>query len=202
MTTPIATLADLKTFAGITGNNTDAVLTMLLTSSLAAIGAFCNRDFTSAQRTEYRDGNDATKMQTVGYPITAFSSLTIDGRIIPASVNGGSGYIFVPNGRMLILKGYSFTQGDRNVVMNYTAGFGDAGGLAPWPEDLKMALLMYVTTRFKERDRLGIGSKSLAGESITFTDGPSGTSSSSGGIPSAARDVLFNYLNTVPESGQ
>ena len=141
-------------------------------------------------------------MQTVGYPITAFSSLNIDGRNIPASVNGSFGYIFVPNGRMLILKGCSFSRGDRNVVMSYTAGYGDAGGLAPWPDDLKMALLMYVTTRFKERDRLGVGSKSLAGESITFTDGPSGTSSSSGGIPSAARDVLFNYLNVLPESGQ
>lgn len=200
--TPICTVQDIKALGGITSTANDALLTALLVQCLQAIGAFCNRTFNSRDIIEYRDGNDSTRMLLANYPITAVASLTIDGVSIPPSVNNGPGYWFPQGGRALMLRNYAFTRGQRNVVIDLTAGYGDAAGVAPWPDDLKLALQMYVLTRFNERTRLGIGSKGLAGESITFTDSPSGTSSSSGGIPSAAKDILFNYLNVLPESGQ
>lgn len=204
MTTPLATLQDVKTYAAITSANLDTVINQLLPTSLVAIGAYCNRIFQSQQMTEYRDGNDASRMLLVNYPITSFQSLTIDGITIPASVNLGPGYFFA--GRALVLRGYKFTRGLRNVVIQYTGGYGDASGvngadLAPWPSDLKMAYMMYVVTRMKERERLGVGSMSLAGQSVTF-DATSGTSGGSQGIPSAAKLILDNYANTVPESGE
>ena len=201
--TPIATVADVKTYAGITTSNTDAVLAMILNATIEAIGAYCNRDFTSSQRQEYRDGNGSKKIQVVQYPLTAFNTLSIDGVAVPPSVNGSMGYTFIPGGRVVMLVGgyKDFTEGDRNIFMDYVGGFGDAAGKAPWPEDLKLACIMMAVTRFKERDRLGVGSKALAGESISFTDGTSGTSSGSMGIPAAARVILNNYMNVVPESG-
>lgn len=202
MTKPIATLDDIKTYTGITTNNQDALLKSLIPGCLAAIGAFCNRVFPNRTVTEYRDGNGSSRMQLANYPVTSFSSLTIDGRTIPASVNGGPGYVVFPGTRRIVLNGYTFFYGNRNVVMTFNAGFGDDAGVCPWPDDLKLALIMFVVTRAKERDRLGIGSKGLAGESVSFSDATSGTSGGSQGIPSAARIVLENYINVVPEGGQ
>lgn len=199
---PIATIADIKLFAGITSNNQDALLDSLIPGCLAAIGAFCNRVFSDRTVTEYRDGNGSTRMQLANYPITSFHSLRIDGRDIPASVNGAAGFIARPGTRRILLNGYKFSEGNRNIEMTFQAGFGDDNDVNPWPEDLKLALIMFVLTRSKERDRLGVGSKSLAGESVTFTDATSGTSGGSQGIPSAARIILENYMNTVPETGE
>jgi hypothetical protein len=201
--TPIATVADVKAYAGISTTNTDAVLAILLAGMIDAIGSYCNRDFTSAQRYEYRNGNGSKKMQLVGYPVTAVNAVSIDGVSIPPSVNGSSGFSFIPQGRILMLPGgyKQFTEGDRNVYIDYVGGYGDAAGKAPWPDDLKLACIMMVVTRLRERDRLGVGSKSLAGETVSFTDGTSGTSSGSMGIPAAARLILNTYMNVVPESG-
>jgi len=198
MSTPIASADDVRLYLGSLSSAQEPVVEELIAGGILAMGNYCNRDFRSAQRTEYRDGNGAARMLAVHYPITAFSSLTIDGQSVPASVNDGPGYFY--SGRAIVLRGgYRFSPGLRNVVMTYTAGYGDG---VPWPEELKMATVMYVTTRLRERERLGVGSKSLAGESITYTDATSGTSSGSRGIPSAAMTVLTNYMNTVPESGQ
>jgi hypothetical protein len=207
MTTAATTVADIKLYAGITDANKDALYASLIPSSLKGIGAFCNRDFASSDRVEYRDGNGSARMMLANYPILSIASLTIDGIKIPASDGVSPGYWFPPNGRALMLRGYKFAQGLRNVAIQLSAGYGDASGpggtdIIPWPDDLQMALNMYIITRANERSRLGIGSKSLASESVTFTDGPSGTSSGSKGIPSAAKDILENYLNTIPESGQ
>lgn len=199
---PIITIDEIKTYAAITTNNQDALLKSLIPSCLAAIGSFCNRVFANRTVTEYRDGNGSNRMQLANYPVTSFTTLSIDGRNIPASVNGGAGYIVYPGTRRIMLNGYSFSQGNRNVILTFKAGFGDDADVCPWPDDLKLALIMFVVTRSKERDRLGVGSKGLAGESISFTDATSGTSGSSQGIPSAARIILENYLNTVPENGQ
>jgi len=209
MTTPLATLADLKTFMGLTSNNSDAVLQTILDSSELAIGNYCNRNFTSHSMTEWRDGNGNARMQLATYPLTAVQCVTIDNQVVPPyGTNGPFGYQWALGGRALWLAGcnYRFTRGMRNVQVVCTGGYGDASGpggtdVMPWPSDLKLALLEYATTRFKERDRLGVGSKTLAGESITFDSG-SGTSASSMGIPAAARVILDNYLNTIPETGQ
>jgi hypothetical protein len=207
MSTPIATIDDIKNYAGIQKTNQDAVISLLLGPSLVAIGNFCNRHFPSAQVTEYRDGNDAANMTLVNYPVTLFKSLTINDTVIPQSTGANVAGWFVPlGGRRVTLRGYTFTRGNRNVVMTFNAGYGDADGLngaalQPYPDDLKLAFIMYLVTRLNERERLGVGSKSLAGESVTYTDATSGTSGGSQGIPSAARIILESYINTIPETG-
>lgn len=201
MTAPV-TVADYKAYAGVSSNNQDALIGTLLVEALAAIGNFCNRSFPSAAALEFRDGTGSASLTLARYPVTEFTSLRIDGRDIPASVNGGAGYVVPTGSRKIVLRGYRFSEGLRNVELLYTAGYGDTGNVAPWPEDLKLAIKMYVKTRIAERDRLGVGSKALAGESITIADAGSGTNGSSQGIPAAARLILENYLNTVPETGQ
>lgn len=204
--TPIATRDDIKEFGGFTGTNLDALIDSLMGPCLTAIGNFCNRDFTAVTTTEYRDGNEASRMLLAHYPIAQITRVQIDQSIITVSTSGSNGYFFIPRGRTVILVGNRYGRGLRNIQIDLTAGYGDGikpggGDINPWPEDLKLAYMMYITTRIKERSRLGIGSQSLAGQSISYTDGPSGTSSGSQGIPAAARTILENYVNTVPENG-
>ncbi|HXA46048.1 MAG TPA: hypothetical protein VNW52_00355 [Burkholderiaceae bacterium] len=212
MTTPITTLANIKSYAGDLTSNTDAPLSLIMGYALPALNGFCNRTLTSTTVTEYRNGNNSQQMVMTQYPITSVASVVIDGVPIPAStpasVNGPAtaGYSFVPGGRMVLLTGYVFTRGSRNVQITLTGGYGDGSGaggadLQPWPQDLVMAYTLYCVVRLKERPRLGIGSQTMAGQSVTYADGPSGTSSGSMGMPAAAALILKNYTNNVPESG-
>ncbi|MBV8060598.1 MAG: hypothetical protein JO253_03620 [Alphaproteobacteria bacterium] len=217
MTTALVTLSDVKLYKGIANTDTtyDALITALIPECLAAMNSYCSRNFASQAYQEIRDGNNKQTITAVGYPITAVSSVFINGTNIAAgnwNLNGvpvggnatpTNGFLFSVGSRRISLYGYQFTQGVQNVVLNYTGGYGDASGqggadLAPWPQDLKMAICMYIWTRINERARLGIGSKSLAGESITY-DAGSGTSAQSKGIPAAAMAILDAYRNVVPE---
>ena len=205
MVQAITTVAEIKALAGITTSNGDTVLASLLAQTVAAIGEFCNRDFVSRTVIGYRDGNDATRMMLANYPVVSISSVLINDVAIPQSTGYYSPGWFCNIGtRALLLRGGSrFTRGQRNVVIASVAGYGDDAGLIPWPADLKEAVQVIVLTRFNERTTYGINSKSLAGESVNYGDSASASSSSrkNPGFPAAARVVLANYQNTVPETG-
>ncbi len=196
-TTPIANLADVYTFMGLTGTaKTDAIITPLMTSCSQAIGNFCNRTFESTQYTEYRNGNGKCGMMLSNSPITAFTSLTVNGNAIPVSA-----IRVIPKGRRVILDGYTFGKGDRNVVLTYQAGYGDTDNVAPWPADLQLAFFQFITVRYRERDRLGVEQERFAGQISRFADAQSGNAGSSSGIPPSARIILENYKNVIPETG-
>lgn len=192
------TVDDVKSFSGEAANNKDGLIASLIDAVLPAFEGFCNRPLDEQTATEYRDGNDASRMLLVHYPISDVSSVIIDGIAIPKSTGANvAGYFSPVGGRAVMLRGYKFTRGYRNVQITVTAGYGN---FFPWPADIKLACNLWVTTRMRERSRLGVGSQSLAGQTITY-DAASGTSNSSEGMPSAARSILNNYTNTLPESG-
>jgi hypothetical protein len=55
-----------------------------------------------------------------------------------------------------------FEAGASNVYLEYVAGYD------PIPSEIEQACIDLVSLRYRERDRIGLTSKSLAGESITF----------------------------------
>lgn len=207
MTTPLAVLNDLKTYLSkpLTSSPDDTLLTLVLGYSMTAMNSYLNRNLAYSAYSELRDGNGNQKMQVVGYPILTFTSLVITqecgwewGPItIPPSTNSQAGYLI--SGRSVILRGYKFSRGNRNVAMSYTGGYGDAMGpsgsdVNPWPQDLKMAVLMIATQRFREISRLGSNSRMIGTESVTYDNANSG-------IPAGALTILSNYRNVVPETG-
>ena len=203
--TAMATLADCKAYAGVSSPNADPIMQSILDASALAFASYCNKDsFFSTTYTEYRDGTGGNRMILGNTPMTAVSAVVIDGQSIPASVGNGPGYFFPMGGRMVGLRGYVFNAGFRNVQITYTAGFNDPNNLFPLPADLIMATKMYVSYRYRERERLGISAKSLAGESVTYSGESAGGNSTLGtisGMPAAAANILENYMNMVPESG-
>lgn len=70
---------------------------------------------------------------------------------------------------MYLLGGYIFERGVQNVVVNYTAGYTpitDPDSTIPY--DLRQAVVEAISVVFKRRQNLGVSSKTIAGESITY----------------------------------
>jgi hypothetical protein len=85
----------------------------------------------------------------------------VDGVAVPLSSDGiQAGYMFSET--MLYLIGYTFTKGFQNVSISYTAGYENV------PGDIEQACIDLVSLKYKERERIGIQSKTLATESITY----------------------------------
>lgn len=79
------------------------------------------------------DGRDTPKVAFPNTPVTAVSSLTINGLEIPASTSPKSmGYVVTTNQRQswLTLRGYKFWRGEANCSISYTAGYA-SGSLPP-----------------------------------------------------------------------
>lgn len=156
------TLADVKAWLGITDTNSDSLLTAMISQISAEIRTFTNRDiYPVGTYTETLSGNGRQSIVMPQYPITAVSSLTVDGVAIPARQGAtGSGYVFDDAG--IYLDGYTFARGVKNVSVTYSAGF------ATLPPDLQRACIEWVAFRQSEQAHIGLRSKSIGNESASF----------------------------------
>ncbi len=160
----LTTLATVKQWVGIpTGTTTDdALIQDLITACSVFILSWMTRDIKSQSYTEYYDGVGGNRLFLANYPITAVASLSVDGLAIPAASSVlGPGYRFTNN--IVSLNGYKFGPGDANILITYTAGFASV------PADLARAATEMVGYKYKEKDRIGVSSKTLASEVVSFT---------------------------------
>lgn len=178
----LTTLANVKAWMGITGNQDDTLLSRLIAAASAYIETFTNRTFESKQYVEVRDGTGKQRMAFAEYPVTAVASVVVNGNPIPAAPTmRDSGYRF--DSIRLLLAGYEFSRGVGNVELIYTAGYSTT------PPEIEQACIELVSLRYKERDRIGHQSKSLAGETVTFMIRD---------FPDSVRTILNNYKKVVP----
>jgi hypothetical protein len=157
----LTTIANLKQWLKITDSTNDALLTRLVSASSEFITTWLNRDIFLQAYTGVVDGFGGYKKVLENYPVVSVSSVTVDQAPIPLSINGGNGYTF--NKWRVALIGYRFNVGVSNVVIQYTAGY------ATVPPELEQACIELAALRYRELDRIGLISKGLAGETITFT---------------------------------
>lgn len=149
------------TSGGLVGTD-DGLLVALITAASSFIQNWIGYTIASASYTDRADGTGGTTYSFQNYPVTAVTSLTIDGQTIPPAPNSASvGYVF--NDHLLMLRGYAFSRGFSNVVVTYTAGY------ASTPADVDQACVELVGLKYRERDRIGQVSKSLAGEVVAFS---------------------------------
>lgn len=178
----LTTLANVKAWANVKTTDDDALLTRLISAASEYIQTWLNRSFASQAYNEVRDGNGNCRMVFAESPVTAVSSLVVNGRPIPASAGfGQAGYSF--DKTMLKLTGYTFERGIGNVLISYTAGY------AATPPEIEQACIDLISLRYKERDRIGHQSKSLAGETVTFFIKD---------MPDSVQTILNNYRKVIP----
>lgn len=133
----LVSLADLKSWLGITGTDDDVVLARLITQLSRAIFNVIDRPaILPSAYTDTYDGGNEVSIVLRQWPVTGVSSCVVDGVAIPPSpplVAGASaqtGYILdsfiaTPPGAMqrLSLRGFLFTSGVQNVTISYDAGY-------------------------------------------------------------------------------
>lgn len=182
MTTSLATLAQVKEYIGNSADNSDdALLTRLIGACSGIIERTCNRTFGTATYTDTHNGNGGQFMVFENRPITAVASVTVDDVAIPQSTSATmAGWVLSEVWKLSLRGHYRFTQGVQNVTVTYTAGYTTI------PEDLVQSCCLLVGLAYKERDRMGLDSKSINGESISFTNDD---------FPPSVKQTIQNYRN-------
>ncbi len=158
---PIATLADVKSYLDITVADEDARITALLTASEGLVIKHLGYDPTAASRFDRANGAGGRCYVPDHYPLASVDSLSVDGATIPAETETQPGW-YVDEGVVCLSGGYRFAKGFGNVKLSYQAGY------ATIPAPIKQAVIETVALRLKEIDRIGVRSKSLAGETISY----------------------------------
>lgn len=159
----LTTLATVKEWLSITDSSKDALLTRLISAASDFIQTWLNRTLASASYTDTLDGAGGRTLLLGNYPITAVSSVYVDGVSIPQSTSVAmSGWTYDAT-RIVLRGGYRFTRDLQNVVVSYTAGY------VTTPKEVEQSCIELIARRYKERDRIGVSSKTLAGETVTFS---------------------------------
>lgn len=196
----LTTLANVKQWVNLTATTDDALLTRLISGVSLNIQAWLNRNIPEQSYTEIRSGlgggEGKYRMILANYPVIAVSSLMIDDQSIPASSDNGvmqPGYGFADHEiwlapvsssvDALYSDGYQFTRGTRNVQITYTAGYPVV------PLDIEQACIELVAFRYRERDRIGLKSKGLAGETTAFNTAD---------LPDSVKTLLQQYRKVAP----
>jgi hypothetical protein len=182
----LTTLANAKQWLGIASGNTasDALLTRLISAASTFIQTVITRTIASTLYSETRDGKDQDVMVFANYPVSAVSSVQIGSTVVPASPDGiQPGYVFDDTRLILVGDQYSFPRGRMNCRFSYMAGY------ATTPYDLEQTCLELVGARFKGKDRIGVTSKTLANEVISFTTAD---------VSPAMQTILNQYSRVVP----
>ena len=176
----LTVVANVQSWMGLGSNVDSQVIQRLITAESTFIQKWLGWQIASQTYTEVRDGSGAGeglyRMVFANQPVTAVTSLTIDDITIPSSTDGGvlqPGYAFsateiwiaeAPSTTDAMWSNqYSFSRGRANVTIVYTAGY------ASTPLDIEQACIELVSLRYQERTRIGQVSKSLQGETVSFT---------------------------------
>jgi Phage gp6-like head-tail connector protein len=151
------TLDQAKSWLKVTSVVDDELLSMLIAQTSEYIRSVMSRDLYSRAYTEVRDGNGADTLVLANFPATSVSSV-----IVASQALNSSEYV-IDDMSITLLNGRQFTKGRKNISLSYVAGF------AVIPADITRACMELVGKKYRERDRIGQSSKTLAGEIVSFT---------------------------------
>lgn len=168
----LVSLESLKQRLGITHDRQDGQLQTLIAGVSAAVEAYLGRKLLAANYTERHNGNGKNRLVLHQYPVLSVSQVKINGRVIDDWDNDD----------WLLIRLNGFAKGIRNVEIKYRAGYETL------PADIQEAALLIAAQRMNELENKGVQSKTLAGETISFS-----SFSQTGGMPPAAFAILQEY---------
>lgn len=192
----LTTLANAKQWLSIATTTDDALITRLITAISSYAQTWMNRQIATQSYSESRTGSGSDTLALANYPCTAVASLTIATVPVSPSPDGlQAGYVF--DDRFIYLVGNAYAASafpgaapnrfpkwpPKAVQISYTAGF------ASTPPELEQAVIEWVSQRYQERTRIGMSSKSMAGETTAFIVKD---------MPDSVKTVLTNYRKVVP----
>jgi hypothetical protein len=185
----LVTLADIKTFLGITDNSKDAILTMFQESIEKSIINYCETDFATHTATnEIIDGNNSDVLVTKYYPVLSVSSVVLG---ISTDETGGqvldaTEFEFNESGA-ITLKLQRSPKYRASCKVTYSYGYSAV------PADVKMCVYQSVKAELQryESNTENVNSRSKEGESESFGGAWDGLS----GLPKQIMNKLQAYKN-------
>lgn len=170
----IATTAEYKTYAGISGTAQDAQLNVLLPAIQADIEQYTGRLFDTATFTEYLDGTGTAELMVKNPPIASITSIKIfrtvndtptavdstlytfngdDSGIIkyqPSSFARRAPYTFRDTDGAVFTTEPNWPEGFRNIQVVYVGGYGSSPAAATMPLDLKLNFYKMVSIELEQ----------------------------------------------------
>jgi hypothetical protein len=176
----LTTLEAVKRYMQLGADETDVEpsISALITSESKAFIALTDMPILSATYSETRNGDGSRVFFPKNKPITSVQSVVIDRVTIPdgSAAADGAGWYLIEQSRIELV-GYFFTArvlpgcfpysqsvstGVANVTVSYTAGYASV------PEDVAQAVNEMVAIKLKGRDRIGLLSQSVGGETVSY----------------------------------
>lgn len=175
----LCTIAQCKLYLDIASGDTsqDARLEQLINVSSSMVESYLDRKLIWQQYVELHDGRVNDRLLLKEWPAQKPSEIrsdtlwSFDNTTIMPVEN-----YEIDQETTVVLKGYFFPRGNRNIKVTYYAGYASpvfGGGGFPLPLELNQAAIMLVAWQYQLRAdrRLGIASKGKQGESISYVKG-------------------------------
>lgn len=172
----LTTISALQAWLKSPGGGDTAEIGILIQVASELIGRFCNRNnlgsvlsYTENYFRGMRKNADSYDLTLRNFPIVSVTSVTMNNVAITALTqstlqSGQAGY-FVPelDGEPRILK-FLYTPPSFPITVVYTAGY--AANAIPMP--LQQACIQFASEIYRSPEWLGVKSRSIAGETITY----------------------------------
>lgn len=149
------TIAEVKDFARIDGNDEDSLLTTFLDAVISSIEEYLGRALVTRTVKMIMDEWNTNEIELPSPPLISVSSVnTVDEDELETEYDSSNYYIITESipGRLVIKKSSelpSNTERDKagyNIV--FTAGYGDASSI---PKKIKLAIMQWVTMIYENR---------------------------------------------------
>jgi hypothetical protein len=178
MADPLATLVEVKRYLDFKPDPTaasvaDEELTRLVayaTAALAGAAYLPPRDdgepvsFAEDVYREHYDGTGTAILLLRRGPVSRVQKVLVDGTTIPRATHP-TALGFVADRFAVYLRAYRFTRGVQNIEVLYTAGLPEGD---PVLDELRQAAVDLVALVYRNKAQIGIQSKTLGPEVITF----------------------------------
>ncbi len=166
------TVAEVKTYLGITGTGEDDNLTTIVASVNAFIPQYTNRTFDLTTYTaELYDGPGHAALHLKNYPIVSISLIEVETVEVEERTDVGEiGYYIKDLSSGIIYNNNLWDRGRGNTEVTYVAGYADADAL---PADLKHACLELASFFRNMKGKSGVASESLGSYSYSLMNNPS-----------------------------
>lgn len=137
MSLSLTTLANAKAWLGVVQATDDVLIQRLVESSSDFVVQWLNKPVYVAAYSEKRDGSGSDAMALRNWPVTGVTSVLVAG--IAAAVSNGTSAGYVFDDKFVYLIGSVFPRGRQNVIINYTAGYGNYAQTAVIPASNRVA---------------------------------------------------------------
>lgn len=165
----------------------DLILTDLITAFSGWIQGQMRRSLAAADYTEIHDGDGTNTLLVRHSPLLSVTSVTVNDRVIAQSTAWNvAGWVVQDD--LITLRFDRFSEGVANVSIALRAGFETI------PDAVSRACLLLVAWAYRERDRLGLKSRTTGGETVSYIVDGFGAQISA---MQDAKDVIAFYKDPV-----